>query len=113
MTSLFDLDGALERVEGDRSLLRELAGIYLDEVGRLKQTISQAMKSDDIVAATRAAHTLKGACANFCCSAVYDAAWAFEQMRSSNSREEIAEAYEKLLQESERLNQALRDEFAI
>jgi HPt (histidine-containing phosphotransfer) domain-containing protein len=113
MTDIFDLNEALERVEGDRSLLCELAGIYLDEVGELELVLSRAMGQNDLIAATKAAHTLKGACANFCCSAVYDAALAFEQMRASSTAKEIAEAYAKLLQESERLNQALREEFAI
>jgi two-component system, sensor histidine kinase and response regulator len=113
MANLFDLDAALDRVEGDRSLLCELAGIYLDEVRRLEIVLAQAIGRNDPVAAAKAAHTLKGACANFCCPAVYDAAWALEQMGSSSSAEEIAEAYEKLLHESNRLNQALREEFAI
>jgi HPt (histidine-containing phosphotransfer) domain-containing protein len=112
MTNIFDLGAALDRVEGDRSLLCELAEIYLDEVGRLEVVLARSMGQNDVIAATKAAHTLKGACANFCCSAVYDAAWAFEQMRPSNTAEEIADAYEKLLRESKRLNQALREEFA-
>ena len=112
MTNIFDLDGALERVEGDRSLLSELAGIYLDESEKLEIVISHAMDQNDLRAATKAAHTLKGACANFCCPAVYDAAWALEQMCPSNSAEEISRVCVKLIQESKRLNQALREEFA-
>ena len=113
MTSVFDLDGALERVEGDRELLGELARLYLDEVSTLLVAISDAMKKDDILAAANAAHTMKGASSNFCARAMYDAAWGFEQMRSSNTADEIAVAYQKLLQESELLNQAIRQEFAI
>ena len=113
MTDVFDLEGALNRIEGDRSLLCELAVIYLDEVERLEKVLTHAIGRNDIIAATKAAHTLKGACANFCCSAVYDAAWAFEQMRPSNTAEEIAGAYEKLFRESKRLNEALRQEFSI
>ena len=113
MTNIFDLEGALERVEGDRSLLCELAGIYLDEVRRLELALGDALGKNDIIAATKAAHTLKGACGSFCCSTVFAAAWACEQLRSSNTPEEIAEAYERLRRESQQLNQALRDEFAI
>jgi HPt (histidine-containing phosphotransfer) domain-containing protein len=113
MTNIFDLDAALRRVDGDRSLLGELAGIYLDEVGKLEIVISRALGQNDVMAATKAAHTLKGACATFCCSAVYDAAWALEQMRPLNTAEEITAASEKLFHESERLKQALREEFAI
>jgi HPt (histidine-containing phosphotransfer) domain-containing protein len=111
MTNIFDLETALNRVDGDRSLLCELAGIYLDEVERLENVLSHAHGQNDITAATRAAHTLKGACATFCCSAVYDAAWALEQLRPSNTAEEFTKAYERLLRESKLLKQALREEF--
>jgi two-component system, sensor histidine kinase and response regulator len=113
MSKIFDIDAALDRVDGDRSLLCELAGIYLDEAQRLEKAICCAMEQQDIVAANKAAHTLKGACANFCCPAMYDAAWALEQLRSSNTAEEIASAYTRLMQESEKLKQAIRKEFAI
>ena len=113
MTNIFDFEGALQRVEGDRSLLCELAVIYLDEVEKLKLAMCEALGKNDILAASKAAHTLKGACANFCSPAVYDAAWAFEQLRPSNTAQEITEAYQRLFQEAERLNQALREEFAI
>lgn len=113
MTDIFDLDAALDRVEGDRSLLRDLVEIYLEEVRRLEIILAQAIGQNNIVAASKAAHTLKGACANFCCPAVYDAAWALEQMGPSNTAGEIIQAHEKLLHESEQLNQALRDEFAM
>lgn len=113
MSNIFDLEAALKRVEGDRSLLCELAGIYLDEVEQLESVLSRALGQNDIIAATRTAHTLKGACASFCCAAVYDAAWALEQMRPSNTAEEITEAYQRLLEESKRLNRALREEFAM
>ncbi len=113
MTSIFDLDCALDRVDGDRELLQELAGIYLDEAARLRLAISQAMDKHDICAAAKVAHTLKGASANFCSQPVYDAAWQLEQMLPSNTAEEVATAYDKLVQETERLSQALRQEFEI
>ena len=113
MTSVFDMDGALERVEGDRELLDELAIIYLDEAASLLVAITHAMEQNDIIAATRVAHTIKGASSNFCAQAIYDAAWKFEQMRTSNSPEEIALAYGGLLHELERLNQAIRQEFSV
>ncbi len=113
MTSVFDMDGALERVEGDRELLDELAIIYLGEAANLFVAITRAMEQHDINAATKVAHTIKGASSNFCAQAIFDAAWRFEQMRPSNSPEEIALAYRQLLNELERLNQAIRQEFSV
>ncbi len=113
MTGVFDLDEALERVDGDRDFLAELAQTYLDEVADLLPAMADAMKKLDIVAATKKAHTLKGASANFCAPALHDAAWGFEQMLPSNSTEEILFAYERLVRESIRLNEAMRQEFSL
>lgn len=113
MTSVFDMDRALERVDGDQELLDDLARIYLNESSELSIAISQAMQQNDIIAATKVAHTLKGASSNFCAQAIFDAAWHFEQLQPSNSPEEIALAYRTLLQELERLSQAIRQEFHI
>lgn len=113
MTSVFDMDGALERVEGDRELLDDLARIYLNESSDLSVAISQAMDQNDIIAATKVSHTIKGASSNFCAQAIFDAAWNFEQLQPSNSPEEIALAYRTLLRELERLSQAIRQEFHI
>ena len=113
MTSVFDMDRALERVDGDQELLDDLARIYLNESSELSIAISQAMQQNDIIAATKVAHTLKGASSNFCAQAIFDAAWHFEQLQPSNSPEEIGLAYGTLLQELERLSQAIRKEFGI
>ena len=113
MDSIFDLAGALERVEGDREFLRELAKVYLDEVSKLLIAIAADTEQNDFVTAARRAHTIKGASSNFCALAVYDAAWDFEQLLPSNTSEQVAAAYDKLLHETGRLNQELRREFAI
>ena len=113
MPNVFDLDGALERVEGDRDFLRELAGIYLDEVSKLFEVITQAMEKNDITAASKIAHTIKGASSNFCAQPLYDAAFAFEQMTLANSPKEIEDGFQALRTEIDRLNAAIHQEFAI
>ena len=113
MDKIFDLAGALDRVEGDREFLCELAKVYLDEVSKLMIAIAADVEQNDIITAARRAHTIKGASSNFCDQAVYDAAWDFEQLLSSSDSEQIAAAYDKLRQETARLNQVLRREFAI
>lgn len=113
MNSIFDFGGALEKVEGDREFLNELAKIYLEEVSILLVAMAHAMEQNDIIAAAKKAHTIKGASSNFCAQAVFEAAWDFEKMLPSNTSEEIAAAYERLLRELERLKQAMRQVFTI
>ena len=113
MDSIFDLAGALERVEGDSEFLRELARVYLDEVSTLLIAIVDDIEKNDIVTAARRAHTIKGASSNFCSKAVYDAAWDFERMLPSSTSEQIASGFARLRYETGRLDQSLRREFAI
>ena len=113
MNGIFDLEGALEKVEGEREFLIELAKIFLDEVSVLLVAMAHAMKQNDIISAAKKAHTIKGASANFCAQAIFDAAWEFEQMLPSNTSEEIAAAYEKLLRETERLKHAMQQVLTI
>jgi len=51
---------ALERVGGDRSLLREIAVLFLDEYPRIMAEIRAALEAGNAVALERAAHSLKG-----------------------------------------------------
>lgn len=113
MACVFDLDGALERVEGDREFLRELAGIYLEEVSMLMSEVSRAIGERDLATATKLAHRIKGASSNFCAQSVCDAACQLEQIQALSSVDEIEAAHDKLRQESERLSQAIRSEFKI
>ena len=113
MNGIFDIEGALEKVEGDREFLIELAKIFLDEVSVLLVAMAYAMEQNNISAAAKKAHTIKGASANFCAQAIFDAAWEFEQMLPSNTSAEIAAAYEKLLRETKRLKQAMQQVLTI
>ena len=77
--SVFDRAAALERVGGDEQLLREIAGICLDECPALLADIQAAVARKDGVELRRAAHTLKGSMAVFGADAVHEAAWGLEQ----------------------------------
>ncbi len=111
MTCTFDFEGALDKVDRDREFLNELAKIYLDEVSILLVAMAHAIEQNDIIAAAKKAHTIKGASSYLCAHAVFDAAWDCEQMLPSNTSEEIATAYERLLQETERAKQAIQQVF--
>jgi CheY-like chemotaxis protein len=60
-----ELQKALEFVEGDRELFRELIQLFLDDSPRLLNELQQAIESKDAKTTQRAAHTLKGTLLNF------------------------------------------------
>ncbi len=60
----FDIAAALERVDGDRELMKELAGLFLGECPRCMGEIRQAIAQRDGPGLQRAAHYLKGSVGN-------------------------------------------------
>ncbi len=62
---MIDYSQALDRVGGDRELLAELAGLFLDEYPRLLSASNAGIENADLPAAAAAAHQLKGLLAQF------------------------------------------------
>lgn len=69
---------ALERVDGDEELLREVARLFLDDYPRAVAEIHEAIASGDAKRLEREAHGLKGAAANFGAQPVVSAALELE-----------------------------------
>ena len=68
----FDMAAALERVDGDLELMKELAGLFLGECPRRMAEIRQAIDVRDGPALQRAAHYLKGSVGNFGARRAFD-----------------------------------------
>lgn len=62
---VLDLRTALQRLEGDRDLLCEVALIFADDSGPLLADLAAALQASDAVGAKLAAHSLKGLASNF------------------------------------------------
>ncbi|WP_149108331.1 response regulator [Limnoglobus roseus] len=75
----YDTVGALERTGGDKDLLKELAGLFLDEVPTLMGQINEGIANRDGPGLRMAAHTLKGSAGTFAAAETCDAAWRLEQ----------------------------------
>ena len=74
----FDMAAALERVDGDAGLLKELAGLFLDECPQWMAKIRQAIDQRDAAKLHQAAHSLKGSVGNFGARAAFEAAQRLE-----------------------------------
>jgi PAS domain S-box-containing protein len=61
----FDMATALERVDGDAELLKELVGLFMSECPQWMAEIRQAIDQRDASKLHQAAHTLKGSVGNF------------------------------------------------
>ena len=78
--SSFNEQAALARVAGDRDLLREIAGIYVDTYEAMVDGVRQAVADGDAEKLRSSAHLLKGTVANFDAAAATAAAADLEQM---------------------------------
>ncbi len=89
---------ALERVGGDEDLLREIAGLFLEDYPSLISKIQQAIAESDAHNLERAAHSLKGSIANFGSEAAYQASFDLEQIGRSKNLAGAHEAYARLME---------------
>ncbi|MFM1769521.1 MAG: Signal transduction histidine-protein kinase BarA [Verrucomicrobiota bacterium] len=77
---VFDPTIALQRVEGDLALLREVAGLFREDAPRLLAELRAAVATADADALERSAHSLKGAVGNFGAQAAWEGARTLEDL---------------------------------
>jgi signal transduction histidine kinase/DNA-binding response OmpR family regulator len=82
---VFDREAALQIVEGDKDLMRELIDVFLStECTPLMNRIRVAIEQADAESLNRAAHSLKGAARNLAACKTADAAYQLETMGKAN-----------------------------
>ncbi len=107
--SAVDAAALMARLEGDRELLAELAELFVAEGQALIETLENAVAGPDPDAVQRAAHTLKGAVANFCAPAGVSAAFALERAGRNRELSEAPALLERLRIEMDAVCAALRE----
>jgi signal transduction histidine kinase/DNA-binding response OmpR family regulator len=105
--SVFDLEEALARVDGDRGLLVELVEIFLDEYPTTLVALQTAVAAKDSHGVYQAAHTLKGSVGNFGATTAMEASRALEMLGRQGELSEATAALTVLEEELGRLHSAL------
>jgi signal transduction histidine kinase/DNA-binding response OmpR family regulator len=98
----------LARVGGDRELLAEISRLFVDDAPQHLQRIRAALDARDSEALRRAAHSLKGAAANFDAEGVVSVARTFELMGRDGKFDGDEGLWKELSIETERLISVLR-----
>jgi PAS domain S-box-containing protein len=106
-SEVIDWTGAFKHFEGDLELLKEIAGMFLEETPLVMDKIKNALSRGDSNALERAAHTVKGSVGNFAAKPAFQAAQRVEQIGRDGNMGEAEEAYRALEVELERLKPAL------
>ena len=97
-----------ERLAGDRSLVREIIGLYLKEAPTMLSRIQKALVREEPEALYRAAHTLKGVLANLAAGKAFEAARRLEEAGRKGNMEESRKLLAEVKVEMERLEKALQ-----
>jgi CheY-like chemotaxis protein/HPt (histidine-containing phosphotransfer) domain-containing protein len=100
---VFDRDEVLERIGGDRELLKELVTLFHADCWNLLAEIRDAVTREDCEALAMAAHTLKGAVSNFGAADAVEAAQKLESIDCFDNWEAAAQYCSDLDREIERL----------
>jgi HPt (histidine-containing phosphotransfer) domain-containing protein len=97
---------ALQLLDGNHELLRQLAGIFAEDSIQLVNDFDQAVAVGDALQAGRAIHSLKGITATFCAETevnlfalVEQAAFLADWSRLEPAREEVKEAVAAVVRE--------------
>ena len=106
--AIWDRDHALQALDGDRSLLRELAVAFLEECPGLLRRIDDAVQTHNAAQLRMAAHTLRGTAAHFAARHAVAAAQALETMGHNGDLSGAEVAWQTMQAEVERLVPSLR-----
>jgi two-component system, sensor histidine kinase and response regulator len=108
MNDSIDLAALMDRLAGDRELLQELIGLYLDDEQALIDQVAAAVGAGDGPRLARAAHTLKGSVGNFCAAAAHGAAAALEAAGREGRMADAGALFERLVAELDAVRATLR-----
>lgn len=99
---VLDIDVALERVEGDRDLFKNLLEIFFEESRSNIKGIREAFDARDVSLLERLAHTVNGSAANVGANAVSKAASVLEKQAGTGDLESSTELIAALEREAGR-----------
>src|SRR3989441_6940825 len=97
----------LQRVEGDRELLRELIAAMREDLPKQLQLIKEGLSTGNTDELQRAGHTLKGAFANLAAHSARDLAARLEAMGRAGELSEAGLVFNQLQSELHRVSAAL------
>jgi PAS domain S-box-containing protein len=100
---VIDWNAALKTCGGDHGLLRDIVQAFLEEHPRRIDEIRKAIDTADFELLNRSAHTIKGSMRYFSAQAVYDRAFALEQLGVSQNLDGAEEVFGLLKQELAKL----------
>jgi CheY-like chemotaxis protein/HPt (histidine-containing phosphotransfer) domain-containing protein len=107
--AVIDTPALLRRLGGNRMLLAQILQLFRTDCTKRMSELAAAAACQDWACLCREAHTLKGTLANLCANGAYAAAMRLEKLARDQSSAELAEAFQGLKVEIDRLQPALAE----
>jgi two-component system, sensor histidine kinase and response regulator len=98
-----DVEAALQRIDGDRELLAQIAQLFRDECPNTIEAIRAAILQENRTALERQAHSLKGSSSNLGAVAVSKAAGQLERVARNGEMQQAREEFKILEVEVDRM----------
>jgi HPt (histidine-containing phosphotransfer) domain-containing protein len=99
----------LERVDGDISIIQEIAKVYVEEAPLLMNQLTQAVQDRDPKKIEYYAHSLKGVVSNFSAEKAFNTALRMEQKGNQHQLEGIEQDLQQMDEELNRLTSVVQD----
>jgi len=106
---VLDLDSALQRLDGDRQLLREVIAMFLEDCPRLVEQIRSSLHNQDTTELRRSAHKLKGCVGYIGAYGVAQLSHRLECIAESGKLEDVPACFNELLTMLDDVVQTLRE----
>jgi len=105
---IFDLSKALEVVDGDKDLFKEIVDLFLENLPDSIAQIREAIANSDASALDKAAHSLKGSVGNFGTKRAFEAAYRLELIGKEGRLAEADVALSELKKELKDLEASIK-----
>jgi|GEM_PF-190346 len=106
---LVDLESALDRVGGDRELLRDVLILFLQDLPLTLARLEDAYHGKKLEEIRRIAHTLKGAAGNIGADRLRDKAALLEKAAEKGNIQDVNRFFEELVAMAQRTEQLLKE----
>lgn len=107
--AIFDISKALEVVDGDIEIFKEIVALFLKNVPDNLAEIRDGLDKGDANVVERAAHSLKGSVSNFAAMRAFEAAYRLEVLGREGRLGEGETALSKLDEELNLLKSAMNE----
>jgi HPt (histidine-containing phosphotransfer) domain-containing protein len=107
MKAEFDSEDLLERIEGDRSLFKEVVRIFMEDTPGLIHSLGEGISKGNLDTVEKMAHAIKGSCAMISAKRLEGLAHQLEKMGRNGNLDGAETVYQNVIERFNGLKQII------